>query len=51
MTFLVGTKDIKGKTQRMEREELEEYCKEQGYTPEQTKQFVENSMAKMHTDE
>lgn len=51
MTFSVGTKDIKDKLKQLEREELEEYCRENGYTKEQTEQFVKNSLARIYPDE
>lgn len=51
MMFSVGSKDTKEKLKRSEQEELEDYCREQGYTKEQTRVFVENSLANTYPED
>ena len=51
MIFSVGSKDTKEKLKRLEQEELEDFCREQGYTEEQTRVFVKNSLANTYPEE
>lgn len=44
MIFSVESKDTREKLKQLEREELEDYCREQGFTKEQTELFVKNSI-------
>lgn len=44
MLFSPFDKDWERKLEEAEIEDLKEYCKQQGFTKEQTKIFVENSM-------
>lgn len=45
MIFHHDAKNIKEKLREEEKAELETYCKEQGFTKEQTEIFVKNSLA------
>lgn len=40
--------DIPKLLRKHEKEELLDYCKEQGYTEEETKIFIENSLASLY---
>jgi hypothetical protein len=51
MTFSVGIKDTREKLKQLEREELEDYCREQGFTKEQTELFVKNSLANAYPED
>lgn len=51
MIFVSTDKGRKEKLRQAEREELEAYCKEQGFTAEQTKIFVDNSMKHLYQDD
>lgn len=48
--FAPNTKDIEKKLLEHEKEELEEYCKEQGFTKEETEVFVKNSIKNRRND-
>lgn len=49
--FHHNDKDVAQKLKRAETEELIEYCKEQGYSAEQTEQFVKNSLASIYPED
>ena len=46
MLFHYEEKNISKKLREAETAELEAYCKQQGYTKEQTEAFIKNSLAK-----
>lgn len=51
MTFPVGSKDAREKLKQLEKEELEDYCRERGFTKEQTELFVKNSLANTYPED
>lgn len=51
MIFWSTDKDWREKLKQAEQEELEAYCKEQGFTAEQTKVFIENSIKHLYQDD
>ena len=51
MTFRYNDKNIPEKLKSAEEEELSEYCKAQGFSDEQTRMFVQNSLAKMYPED
>ncbi len=51
MIFDPKDKDWKEKLKRAEKEELEAYCKEQGFTKEETAVFVKNSTDNLYNGE
>lgn len=51
MTFSAGSKDIKEKLKQLEQEELEDFCRVQGFTEEQTSMFVKNSLAHIYPED
>ena len=48
MIFDPKDKDWKEKLKQAEKEELEAYCKEQGFTKAETVEFVKNSMNNLY---
>lgn len=51
MICLPEEKNFKEIIKQHEIEELKEFCEDQGFTPEQTKAFIERSMKKRYDDE
>lgn len=51
MIFDPNDKDWQEKLKLAEQEELEAFCEDQGFTKEETKKFVENSMKRLYKDE
>lgn len=51
MTYSQKDKDISQKLRNDEINELREYCKESGFTPEQTEIFIKNSLASIYPEE
>lgn len=49
--FSRDTEDLGEKLKQIEREELEDYCKEQGFTPDETAIFVKNSISRLFDDD
>ena len=49
--FLPDEKDISKKLLEYEKAELGEYCKQQGFTKEQTETFIKNSIKSMYAND
>lgn len=50
MMFDTSVKDFKERLEEQQIKEWEDYCKSQGFTDEQTKVFIKNSLKNLYPD-
>lgn len=51
MTFFPEDKNVSSKVKAAEKKTAQDYCKERGYTEEETKIFVENFLRRLYAEE